>query len=91
MLGPDGNPIIAYRADGTEWLALCEAATCEQFRIASVQGISGDRLMSVTSGADGLPLFVYQTESQPVGNPEMGQTTGNLVVAKCLDPACLEG
>ncbi|MCH8900607.1 MAG: hypothetical protein IH942_08995, partial [Acidobacteria bacterium] len=82
MVGPDGNPIIAYRADGTAWLAVCEAATCEQFRIASLQGISGDGLMSVTGGADGLPLFVYQTESQPVGDPEIGETTGNLVVAK---------
>ncbi len=91
MVGPDGNPIIAYRADGTEWLAVCQTATCEQFVIAQLQGIADGALMSVVGGADGLPLLVYQTKSQPVGDPEVGQTTGNLVVAKCIDPVCLEG
>jgi hypothetical protein len=46
--------------------------------------------LSVVAGADGLPLLVYQTETQPVGDPSMGEMTGNLVVAKCINPACLE-
>jgi len=28
--------------------------------------------------------------TQPVGDPSMGEMTGNLVVAKCINPACLE-
>ena len=90
MVGPDGNPVISYQADGTEWLAICETATCDVFRIAQVQGIPDGGLMAVVAGADGLSMFVYQTESRPVGDPEIGDTTGNLVVAKCTDPACLE-
>ncbi|MEE8375240.1 MAG: hypothetical protein V3S26_02845 [Acidimicrobiia bacterium] len=90
MVGPDGNPIIAYHADEREWLAVCETNTCEQFRIAQVQGIPDGGLLSVVAGADGLPLLVYQTETQPVGDPSMGEMTGNLVVAKCINPACLE-
>ncbi|MDH3398894.1 MAG: hypothetical protein OEM81_13840 [Acidimicrobiia bacterium] len=67
-------------------------ATCEQFRIARLQGITDDgALLSVTAGADGLPLLIYQTESQPVGDPELEETAGDLVVAKCIDQACLEG
>ena len=90
MIGPDGNPVIAFQADGTEWLAVCETATCEVFRIAQVQGIPDGGVMGVVAGADGLPLFVYQTETQPVGDPEMGEMTGNLVVAQCTDPECLD-
>jgi hypothetical protein len=90
IVGQDGNSIVSYRAEGAEWLAMCETAKCDQFRIAPVQGIPDGGLMSVVAGADGLPLFVYQTETLPVGDPEMGQMTGNLVVAKCVDPACLE-
>jgi hypothetical protein len=91
MVGPDGNPFIAYHADEREWLAVCETATCKQFRIAQVQGIPDGGLLSVVAGADGLPLLVYQTETQPVGDPFFGEMTGNLVVAKCINPACLEG
>jgi hypothetical protein len=90
MVGPDGNPIIAYHADNREWLAVCETNTCEQFRIAQVQGIPDGGLLDVVAGADGLPLLIYQTETQPVGDPSIGEMTGNLVVAKCINPACLE-
>jgi hypothetical protein len=90
MVGPDGNPIISYQGDGPEWLAVCETATCEQFRTVQVQGITDGGLLGVVGGADGLPLFVYQTETQPIGDQEAGEMTGNLVVAKCIDPACLE-
>jgi len=34
--------------------------------------------LDVVAGADGLPLLVYQTETQPVGDPSMGEMTGNL-------------
>ena len=89
MIGPSGSPIVAFWADGTEWLAICESTTCEQFRVVELTGIP-DRLDGVIAGSDGLPLLIYSTEVREL-DPEEGPKAGNLVVAKCTDPACLGG
>jgi hypothetical protein len=86
-VGPNGNPLIAYVADGEAFLAVCAAPDCSLFDILRLDGVArdpscGHAAFRFAVGDNGLPSIVQVTSGE--------DGSDDLVVVQCTDPACLD-
>jgi hypothetical protein len=81
VIGPGGNPVLAWYADGVARLGICADDSCREIAISdlgpSIADFIGSQTPSVAFRSDGSPLIAYRLPGQE-----------GIAIAVCSDAAC---